>query len=114
MRVGFSVSLLLASVVCCAAALSTAGDAHARSDRDHERARAAVVAGEVMPLPALLERVAQQQPGHVLAVELEQERGRWIYELKLLQPGGRVLKVDVDARDGTVLPRRRDGRSERR
>jgi hypothetical protein len=25
-----------------------------------------------------------------------------------------VLKVDVDARDGTVLPRRRDGRSERR
>lgn len=87
----------------------------ARADdrRDHERARAAVQAGQVLPLPALLERVQRQAPGQVLEVELEQEDGRWIYELKLLQPGGQLVKLEVDAATGRLLAikRRKDERS---
>ena len=86
--------------------------AWADSDHDHDRARAALVAGEVLPLPAVLERVGREHPGQVLAVELEREHGRWIYELKLLQPDGGLLKLDVDARDGTVLKRRQERRRE--
>lgn len=76
------------------------------ADSDHDRARAALVAGEVLPLTEVLQRVARQHPGHVLEVELEREHGRWVYELKLLQGDGGVLKLEVDAGDGTVLRRR--------
>ncbi|MYZ51238.1 PepSY domain-containing protein [Malikia spinosa] len=76
---------------------------------DHERARAALQAGEVLPLPQLLERVAREQPGQVLAVELEREDGRWVYELKLLDPAGRLVKLEVDARSAELL-RRKGGR----
>ena len=70
---------------------------------DQDRARAAVQAGEVMPLPALLERVQRSHPGQVLRVELERDDGRWTYELRVLQADGRLLKLEVDARNGDVL-----------
>jgi hypothetical protein len=70
---------------------------------DHERARAAVLAGEVLPLATVLERLQRTHPGQVLELELDREDGRWIYEIKLLQPGGQLLKLEVDARTGQVL-----------
>jgi len=90
---GVALALLLAG-------LAVAGE---RPGADQDRARAAVQAGEVMPLPALLERVQRSHPGQVLRVELERDDGRWIYELRLLQPDGRLLKLEVDARSGEVL-----------
>jgi uncharacterized membrane protein YkoI len=76
----------------------------ARADEgDHDRARAALQAGEVLPLATVLQRVAQGHPGDVLEVKLEREHGRWVYELKLLQRGGALLKLQVDARTGEVL-----------
>ncbi len=83
---------------------------HALADSDHDRARAALLAGEVLPLPAILERVAQAHPGEVLKVELERDHGRWVYELKILQSGGVLLKLEVDAKDATVIRRREGGR----
>ncbi len=80
--------------------------AGARERSDHERALQAVQAGEILPLPKVLERVGREQPGQVMAIELEQEAGRWIYELKVLQADGRLLKLDVDARDASILRRR--------
>ena len=80
------------------------GQAHA--DSDHDRARAALLAGEVRPLTQVLAQVARTHPGQVLEVELEREDGRWVYELKLLQNDGRLLKLAVDARDGQVLKER--------
>lgn len=77
--------------------------APARADGDHDRARAAVQAGEVLPLKTVLERVARSHPGEVLEVELESEDGRWVYEIKLLQAGGRLVKLEVDAATGEVL-----------
>lgn len=71
--------------------------------RDHERARAAVEAGQVLPLPTLLERLQRTHPGQVLELELEREDGRWIYEVKLLQANGQLLKLDVDAATAQVL-----------
>jgi len=84
-----------------------AAAAQADDRRDHERARAAVQAGQVLPLPALLEQVRRQAPGQVLEVELEHEDGRWLYELKLLQPGGQLVKLEVDAATGQVLATKR-------
>ena len=76
---------------------------------DHDRARAALQAGEVLPLPTLLERLQRAHPGQVLEVDLEREDARWIYELKLLQADGQLLKLEVDARTAQVLDVRRKG-----
>ena len=77
---------------------------------DHDQARAAVQAGEVLPLRTLLDRLEKSHPGQVLEVELERDDGGWIYEIKLLQAGGRLVKLKVDARSGELLSARaRDG-----
>lgn len=88
--------------------------AWASDSRDHERARAAVQAGQVLPLPTLLERLRRTHPGQVLELELEREDGRWIYEVKLLQADGQLLKLEVDAATAQVLQwKRKDGRKDR-
>lgn len=88
---------------CVAALWVAAAGADDRREHDHDRARAALKAGEVLPLQQVLERVQRSHPGDVLEVELEREDGRWVYELKLLQGGGRLLRLDVDARTAQVL-----------
>lgn len=85
-----------------AAPLAQAKD---RSD-DHERAQAAVAAGQVMPLDRLLQQVAREHPGQVLEVELEHDDGRWLYEIKLLQRDGQLMKLKFDARTAEVLSKR--------
>ena len=85
------------------------GAAWAGGKGDHDHARAAVLAGEVLALPALLERLQRSHPGQVLELELEREDGRWIYEVKLLQAGGQLLKLDVDAATAQVLAVKRRG-----
>ncbi len=77
-------------------ALAWAGD-------DHEQARKAVQAGQVLPLPTVLERLQRIHPGQVLDLQLEREDGRWIYEIKLLQSDGQLLKVELDAATAQVL-----------
>jgi uncharacterized membrane protein YkoI len=84
-----------------------AGSVLASEKPDHERARAAVEAGEVMPLPALLEKLQRSHPGRVLELELEQEDGTWIYEVRLLQADGQLLKIKLDARTALVLSAKR-------
>jgi uncharacterized iron-regulated membrane protein len=78
----------------------------ALADNEQDRARAAVQAGKVLPLKTVLERLEREHPGQVLEVELEQDDGRWIYEIKLLQAGGRLVKLELDAATGAVLQRK--------
>ena len=51
--------------------------AGASGERDQDRARAALQAGEILPLSTILDRVAREQPGQVLAVELERDASGW-------------------------------------
>ncbi len=74
--------------------------------RDQDRARDGVRAGQLLPLEAVLSRVAGQLPpgSRHLAVDGPMERGgRWIYRIKWLTPDGRVLIVFADAETGQVL-----------
>lgn len=101
---------------CLTAALAVvlvAGPALASDRADHDRARAALQAGEILPLATVLQRVAMEHPGQVLEVELERDDGRWLYEIKLLQASGGLLKLEVDAATARVLKakaRRSEGR----
>jgi len=94
--------ICLAACVLWAAALAVPS-AWASGKEDHDRARQAVQAGQVLPLPVVLDRLQREVPGQVLEVELEQERERWIYEIKLLTPAGQLTKVKLDARTAEVL-----------
>lgn len=78
---------------------------------DHDRARQALEAGEILPLKAVLEKVSADTPGSVLEVELDHRDERWVYEFKLLRQGGSVVKLRVNASNGSVIDRR--GRGER-
>lgn len=98
---------LLAALLPALLALPVGSMAHSEPDQD--RARAALQAGEILPLSTILTRLAQTQPGQVLEVELERKDGRWLYEIKLLQPGGGLLKLELDARSGEVLRKKSRG-----
>ncbi len=104
------VNTVRALLLLCAA-LATWPGAWA-GERDHERARAAVAAGQILPLPALLERLQRTHPGQVLELELERHDGRWIYEVKLLQTNAQLVKLELDAGTGQLLQVRRDRRPE--
>ena len=90
-------------VILLALAMLCAGASFAADDPDHDRARQAVEAGDVLPLRTILERVERDYPGQVIEVELEREKGEWVYEVKLLRKGGTLIKLKVLARDGTIL-----------
>jgi uncharacterized membrane protein YkoI len=77
--------------------------AQADDRRDHERARAAVAAGEIRPLADLLADVERRYAGRVLEAELDRNDGRWVYEIKLLPPSGRVFELHLDAATGALL-----------
>lgn len=101
---------LAAGLLACVAHAAMAGDGKGREydgDHDHDRVREAVRAGDVMPLDALRAHLRRSHPGELLELELERDKGRWIYELKLLRPDGRIVKLEVDARSGEVLRERR-------
>ncbi len=97
------------SLLVCLVATSSlfwAGSSRAGGDGrggDHDRARQALAAGEVLPLRTILDRVEREYPGQVLEVELERDGGRWVYEIRTLRSGGALVKLKVDARDGSVL-----------
>lgn len=71
-------------------------------DDDHDRARAAVEAGEIRPLTQLLVEVEKRYVGQVVDTDLDREDGRWVYEFKLLPPSGRMFRVELDAATGAV------------
>lgn len=96
--------MLRATALLLTAVLSAG--AQARDRGDHERAREAVVAGQILPLRTVLERLEREHAGQVLEIELESEDRRWVYEVKLLQSGGQLLKLEIDAGTGEVIGRR--------
>lgn len=85
------------------AALPARADDDDDDDDDHDRARRAVEQGRALPLRVVLDQVERQFQGRAVNVELVREHGRLIYEIRLLQADGRVVKLEVDAASGAVL-----------
>ncbi len=78
--------------------------APALADRDdHDRARRALEAGEILPLSDILATATELHPGRVIEIDLERDDGRWVYELELVTPEGRLYEMEIDAASGEVL-----------
>ena len=98
-------------VLCCLALLLLGGSPVLRADDhdhgSHELARQALEQGRVLPLRTVLEKIERDYQGQALKVEFEQDDGRFLYKIRLLQSDGRMVKLKVDAVDGKVLETKR-------
>ncbi len=102
-------------VVLAAFLLASQGAQADHREEDHEQARAALERGEVAPLAKAIAKVQSLYAGDVVETEIESEHGRFYYEIKLLTPEGRVLKLLLDARTLEIVKvKGRPGRDGRR
>jgi uncharacterized membrane protein YkoI len=85
------------------ALLALPSPARADDEDDHERARAAVLRGEALPLDELLARLPLREGERLIEVEFEREDGRWVYELEFIGADGRVRELEVDALSAAIL-----------
>jgi uncharacterized membrane protein YkoI len=70
--------------------------------RTQDELRQEVERGSIQPLTAILAAVREKLPGEVVKVEVEHHAGIWVYELRLVDPQGRIFKVYVDARTAQI------------
>jgi uncharacterized membrane protein YkoI len=82
-------------------ALLCACPANAESPDQNEVSRA-VERGEIRPLADMLSAIRSKLPGEVVGVEIENESGRWQYELRVVDASGRLFEVTMDARTGSI------------
>ena len=59
--------------------------------------------GEILPLETILARFPPKEYGKLLDLEVEREHDSIIYEFDFLRADGRILEVEVDARNGAIL-----------
>lgn len=81
---------------CCLVAQSAAAG-------DSERARELLKNGEILSLSEILSQVSSKIPGKLLEVELEERKGRVVYEIEFLGEDGVVIKMLVEAKTGVIL-----------
>jgi uncharacterized membrane protein YkoI len=74
-----------------------------RKERSNADLMQATADGSLVPLARILELTAQQVPGQVLKVEVEDDHGRHIYEIKVLAANGRVRELKFDARNAQLI-----------
>jgi uncharacterized membrane protein YkoI len=86
-----------------AAGLALLVAAAASAGESHDEARRLQEAGTILPLERLLETVKAQHPGRIIETELERKKGRYVYEVKLVDEQGRVWELKYDARTAELL-----------
>lgn len=62
--------------------------------------------GKILPMEEILNRSRAAQPGQVVEIELENDGGKYTYEVKLIDSADKVHKLELDASTGEVLNRR--------
>ena len=81
----------------------TAAPALADHDHDQGRVRQLRAAGQILALETIIANHRHQHPGdQLLEAELEFERGRYIYDLKILGDDGTVREFEYDALSGEL------------
>ena len=95
--------LILSGVALCLLGASPLLRADDHDHGSHELARKALEQGRVLPLRTVLDKIERDYQGQALKVEFEQDGGRFLYKIRLLQSDGRMVKLKVDAVDGRVL-----------
>jgi uncharacterized membrane protein YkoI len=75
---------------------------------EYDRARTLKQAGAILSLEDILASARRHHDGRVLETELEQEGGRYIYEVELVDDQGQVWEMKFDASTAELLKDRRE------
>jgi len=94
-------SAAIALSILAASAVASSPSAFAKDD-DHRQIREALDKGDIRPLADILSVHGTKLPGTVIEAELDEKRGKWVYEFKLIDDKGAKSKVRVDAKSGEV------------
>ena len=97
------IGTLLALGAVTSVSAGDTGEKAARKAAEMTALRDAVTRKEIQPLPRIMSIAQSKVPGDVVKTELETKDGRWIYEIKILTPTGRVREVKLDARSGAIF-----------
>jgi uncharacterized membrane protein YkoI len=95
--IGIGLFLVLSLPASAGAQCHLKGDFHGAVDQ--EGARAAVQRGDAAPFEQILKRARPQIEGEIVGQVLEQHRGAWLYEFRVVR-GGHVQYLHFDARSG--------------
>lgn len=68
-----------------------------------DRVRVLVERGEILSLEEILKRNEAHVGGRIIEIEIEQKRGTYLYEIKVLRPDGRYRELKIDARTGVLV-----------
>lgn len=94
------IPLVLSVVLLLILLLSSRGVA---SDDDDHSARTLHSTGDIVSLETVLAKLRSIKPGRVIETEFEEEHGRYIYELELVDAEGQVWEYKFDAKTGELL-----------
>ncbi|MDH5353323.1 MAG: peptidase M4 [Gammaproteobacteria bacterium] len=75
----------------------------ASDDISSNKIRTMVKSGEILSLESILSRYSEKEYGKLLDLEVEWEQQVLIYELEFLRSDGRVIELEIDARNGQLL-----------
>lgn len=87
-------ALVAGTISCQVAASEELGQAEIRE---------LVRQGEILPLETILARFPSRDYGKLLDLEVEHEQDSIVYEFKFLHADGRIIEIEVDARNGRIL-----------
>jgi hypothetical protein len=99
---------ILLPILLAALLLPVALPRPAAAETDYDRARRALLAGEIRPFGQIVGLLQWRCQARVIAVTLEDRgfigpRHFWIYHLRMIRRNGDVLWLDVDAATTQVL-----------
>jgi uncharacterized membrane protein YkoI len=90
--------MTLLAMLSCAAAAQEQLRCLTRAEQ-----RAAIAAGEAIPLATARQMLRQRMNGELVRARLCHESGRLTYRLTVLARDGKVRQVTIDATNGTVI-----------
>ncbi|WP_434360296.1 hypothetical protein NF212_07585 [Parasalinivibrio latis] len=77
---------------------------HLKYDEDWDEVKAAVDDGAIRPYNELLEKLNSLNPkAKIVKVEVEEEDGIWIYEIRMLDQRRNVVKMELNASTLEIL-----------
>lgn len=104
---GLHITRFLSSGLLTVLLLSAIVPAIAQADEDHEQARRLKESGQILPLEQIIKAAQAEHPGRVIEVDLENKKGRHVYEVELLDQQGKVWELYFDAVSGELIKRKR-------
>jgi uncharacterized membrane protein YkoI len=92
----WSVVLFLAGTLAFAVGPLPAGTSHDDAKLLQEK-------GVIVPLERIVEDALRLHRGHVVETELERKKGKYVYEVEIVDEQGVLWELKYDAANGTLI-----------